>query len=225
MNKITMAAAIAASTALFAAPAQAGSTEGHFQVKLMGTAVLPDGKITAVTIDPGLPAGTQTKANNNYVPTIAIEYFVTPEVSVETICCLTQHNVDGTGPLANQQLVADAKILPATLTLKYHLTTHGIKPYVGAGATYFFFIDEKPGAGAKTLLAATRQRLNDHAGVVLQAGVDVPINNKGLGLSLDAKRYFLSTSAHWFNAAGTEILATRHKIDPWVLSAGLAYRF
>ncbi|MEP6868439.1 MAG: OmpW family outer membrane protein [Novosphingobium sp.] len=42
---------------------------------------------------------------------------------------------------------------------------------------------------------------------------------------MDAKRYFLATSAHWYNAAGTEVLATRHKLDPWVLSAGLAYRF
>jgi outer membrane protein len=191
----------------------------------MGTAVLPDGKITEVLINPGLPAGSQTTANDNYVPTIAIEYFVTPQVSLETICCLTQHHVTGTGALANQELVADAKILPATVTLKYHFTTKGIKPYLGAGATYFIFIDEKPGAGAKTLLGATRQRMNDHAGVVLQAGIDVPVNDKGLGLSLDAKRYFLSTSAHWYNAAGTEILATRHKIDPWVLSAGLSYRF
>lgn len=191
----------------------------------MGTAVLPDGKITDVLINPGLPAGTQTKANDNYVPTIAIEYFVTPQLSVETICCLTQHNVTGTGPLAGQQLVADAKILPATLTLKYHLTTHGIKPYVGAGATYFIFIDEKPGTGAQALLGATRQRMNDHFGAVLQAGVDVPVNDTGLALSIDAKRYFLATSAHWYNAAGTEVLATRHKLDPWVLSAGLAYRF
>ena len=33
-----------------------------------------------------LPANTQTKANDNYVPTLAIEYFATPNVSIETIC-------------------------------------------------------------------------------------------------------------------------------------------
>ena len=27
------------------------------------------------------------------------------------------------------------------------------------------------------------------------------------------------------NAAGTEVLATRHKLDPWVLSGGVSYRF
>ena len=44
------------------------------------------------------------------------------------------------------------------------------------------------------------------------------------GMSTPA-RYFLSTSAHWFNAGGTEVLATRHRIDPWVLSAGIGFRF
>ena len=67
--------------------------------------------------------------------------------------------------------------------------------------------------------------MNDHFGFAVQAGVDIPVNSSGLSLSLDAKRYFLRTSAHWFNAAGTEVLATRHRIDPWVLSAGLAFRF
>ncbi|MBX9728739.1 MAG: hypothetical protein K2X31_07530, partial [Sphingopyxis sp.] len=83
---------------------------------------------------------------------------------------------------------------------------------------------EKPGATARTLGAAT-QRLNDHFGVALQAGVDIPVNDRGMSISLDAKRYFLRTTARWFNAAGTEVLQTRHRLDPWVLSAGVAFRF
>ncbi|MCI1757405.1 MAG: hypothetical protein LKM31_17450, partial [Sphingobium sp.] len=67
--------------------------------------------------------------------------------------------------------------------------------------------------------------LNDKVGVVLQAGVDVPLSDKGFGLSLDAKRYFVRPSSHWYDATGTEQLATRHKLDPWVLSAGVSYRF
>jgi outer membrane protein len=133
--------------------------------------------------------------------------------------------VTGTGPLAGAGLVSNANIVPATLTAKYHFgAAGGVQPYVGAGPTYFIFIDEKPGATARAL-GATRQRMNDKVGVALQAGVDIPVNDSGMALSIDAKRYFLRTSAHWFNAAGTEVLATRHKIDPWVLSAGLAWRF
>jgi outer membrane protein len=221
-----LSATAAVAMALTAAPALAGSADGDVQVKLLGTAVLPDGKITDVLVDRiGLPAGSQTFADDNYVPTIAIEYFITPQISLETICCVTQHDVNGRGGLAGAGLVSNANIIPATLTAKYHFgEAGGVQPYIGAGPTYFIFIDERSGATTQAL-GATRQRMNDHFGVALQAGVDIPVNQSGLALSLDAKRYFLRTSAHWFNAAGTEVLATRHRIDPWVLSAGLAYRF
>lgn len=221
-----LSVATALAMAFAAAPAMAGSPDGTLQVKLLGTAVLPDGKITEVLVDGiGLPAGSQTYADDSYVPTIAIEYFVTPQISIETICCVTQHDVNGRGALAGAGLVSNANIVPATLTAKYHFGEAGrIQPYVGAGPSYFIFIDEQSGPTAQALGAA-RQRMNDHFGFAVQAGVDIPVNSSGLSLSLDAKRYFLRTSAHWFNAAGTEVLATRHRIDPWVLSAGLAFRF
>ncbi len=223
-NKIGWMVGIAA-MAMVAAPAGAQETQGKWQVKLLGTAVLPDGKITSVKNNgAGVPAGTQSKANDNVVPTLAVEYFFTPNVSVETICCLTQHDVDGRGALAGTELVADAKILPATVTLKYHLPLGPIKPYVGAGPTYFIFIDEKSGATTKAL-GLPKAHLNDKVGAVLQAGVDIPLGANGMGVSLDAKRYFVRPTAHWFDAAGVEQLATRHKLDPWVLSAGVSFRF
>jgi len=46
-----------------------------------------------------------------------------------------------------------------------------------------------------------------------------------MALSLDAKKYFVNTTLHVRNAAGTEVLQTEHKIAPWVVSAGVAYRF
>ena len=226
MKNLTLTAATIAAIAM-STPALAGDAAGRWQVKVMGTAVLPDGKIDKVLVDPGLPAGTDTKADDNYVPTAAIEYFFSPNVSVETICCLTQHDVDvAAGPLTGGQLVADRKIIPATLTVKLHMPlASGIKPYVGAGPAYFIFFDEKPGAAARSLLGATKLAFNDKLGVAVQAGVDVALGNSGFGLSLDAKRYWVRPTAHWSNASGAEVLATRHKLDPWVLSAGVAYRF
>lgn len=225
MRKIAAAALAAAFTLSSPALAQDGDDQGKWQVKLMGTAVLADGKLTEVNKDlVGLPATLETEASDSYVPTAAIEYFFTKNFSVETICCLTQHDVDGTAGLPGAELVADAKIIPATFTLKYHLDTGaGIKPYVGVGPTYFIFIDEKPGA-ATVALGADGFKLKDSFGVALQAGVDVPIGGSGLALSLDAKKYFLETSAHWY-VGENEVIATQHKLDPWVLSAGLGYRF
>jgi len=225
IGKMLMAGAALAAIGVIGTAANAQGQDGKWQVKLLATAVLPDGKISKVKVDnAGLPAGTQAKANDNVVPTLAVEYFFSPNFSVETICCLTQHDVDGAGALAGTELVSNVKILPATVSFKVHMPLGPIKPYVGAGPTYFIFINEKSGATTKAL-GLPRQRLDDKVGVMLQAGLDVPVGGQGFGVSIDAKRYFLRPSGHWFDATGAEVIATRHKLDPWVLSAGVSYRF
>ncbi len=224
MKKLTIAAALAAAT-MIANPAYAGNAEGKLQIKVMATGVLPDGKVTAVNKNlVGLPATTQTTANDNVVPTLAVEYYAAPNVSIETICCFTQHHVTGAGPIAGADVAQHVLILPATVTLKYHLDAGAIKPYVGVGPSVFFYIDEKPGATAKALGASTL-KMDNKFGVALQAGVDVPINDGGMGISLDAKKYFMKTTTHFYTAAGVEALSTDHKLDPWVISGGVYVRF
>jgi len=213
--------ALAASAAF---PSFAQAAPGRLQVKLLATAVLPDGKITSVNTDlVGLPAGTQTEASDNVVPTVAIEYFLTPAVSVETICCVTQHDVDATAGLPGAELVSNARVIPATLTLKYHFNAGGLSPYVGAGPAYFLWIEDKPGA-ATLPLGVTDTDLSDELGFALQAGIDLPLNDRGFALSLDAKRYFIDTTARWY-AGSVKAIETEHQLDPWVLSAGLGLRF
>ncbi|WP_072378932.1 OmpW family protein [Novosphingobium sp. NDB2Meth1] len=228
MKTLHAAATLAAlaSTALVAAPAHAGSTEGKWQIKVLGSAVLPDGKISRIDKDLiGLPAGSQTKASDNGVPTLAVEYFFTKNVSAETICCTSAHHVTGAGPLAGAAIVDHAILIPATLTLKYHLPLPGgIKPYVGVGPSLYLWLGERPGAAAASLGAA-RVHLSNEVGVAVQGGVDIALGKKGFGLSLDAKKYWMGTTARFYTAGGVEALTTRHKIDAWILSAGVSYRF
>jgi len=204
---------------------EAQDRAGHVEVKLLGTLVAPDGKITAINTNlPNLPTTTQTKANDNVTPTLAIEYYVTNSVSIETIAGVTQHDVDATAGLpAGAELVSNAKLVPATVTAKYHFDLGGVEPYVGAGPAYFLWVGDKPGA-ATLPLGVTRTDLSDEFGVALQAGIDVPVNAKGLGLSLDVKRYFIDTTARWY-VGNTLAIETEHKLDPWLISAGLSYRF
>lgn len=222
MNRLL--AALLVGTAVMATPAAAQEGQGSIQVKLLGTAVLPDGEITAVKVDTvGLPAGTQTEANDNVVPTLAVEYFVSDNFSIETICCMTEHDVDAVAGLPGAELVADAKLIPATVTAKGHLDLGAVKPYVGAGLTYFLWVDVDPGA-ATIPLGVTQTDLSDEFGFVLQAGMDVPLGESGFGLTLDAKKYWVDTTASWY-AGNTLTIQTEHKLDPWVLSAGVSYRF
>ena len=230
---ITTVAAAAlglAGTAAHAADAPDAQT-GKIQVKVLGTAVLPSGKLLHVDyIAPALAAmpafaAPQTVLNNNAVPTLAIEYFFTPNISVETICCFTAHHVSGDGSLAGTGLVDHLLVLPATFTAKYHLTglPMGIKPYVGAGPAWFFYIAERPGPTAAAL-GVTEVHFANKVGAAVQAGFDVPIAHTPFGLSLDVKKYFVNTRVHFF-AGSAEVLTTEHRVSPWVASAGVTYRF
>lgn len=205
----------------------AAQAEGRFQVKLLATGVLPDGKIKEIsTAAVTLPAGTDTAASDNWVPTVAIEYFLADSVSVETICCLTSHHVDGAGAIEGvDNLIDDILILPATVTLKYHLNAGPAKPYVGAGPAWFLVLESKVGAGGAAALGAASAQVKSKVGFALQAGLDIPVGTSGLGVSLDAKRYFVRPTARFSDAAGATLLETRHELDPWVVSAGLSYRF
>ena len=214
-------------------PARAGRPDGHLQVKVLGTAVLPDGRIDTIkSVDTSTALGAaaaalgnpQTRANDNFVPTLAIEYFFNKTFSLETICCFTQHHVSGAGGLAGTRLVDHVLILPATLTAKVHLDTGGpIKPYLGAGPALFLVFDEKPG-GAAAALGVDKVKMSNRLGAALQGGIDVALGENGFGLSLDAKKYWMKPTASFYEG-GTLAMKTRHELDPWLLSAGVSYRF
>jgi len=216
-----------AGLAALAAPGAALAQDGRVQIKLMATGVLPDGKIKDIrSATVALPDGTDTDASDNWVPTAAIEYFFSDSLSVETICCLTSHHVNGAGAIAGvSHLVDDVLILPATLTLKYHVPAGPIRPYVGAGPAYFIVLDSKVGAGGIAALGAASADVKSKVGFALQAGVDIPLGQSGFGVSFDAKRYFVRPIARFEDANGATLLETRHKLDPWVVSGGISFRF
>lgn len=232
MRKVTMLAALASALTL-ASPAMAGSRDGNWQVKVLGTAVLADGQLDGVkSIDTGTTLGgtlatlssVGTDVNDNAVPTLAVEYFFNRNFSVETICCFTQHHVSGTGDIGGARLVNHVLILPATVTAKAHLDTGGpFKPYVGAGPSMFMIFGEKPGADARAL-GITKVKMKNEVGFVLQGGVDFALDDSGLGLTLDAKKYWIGTEAKFYEGE-VKALHTKHDLDPWVLSAGVSYRF
>ncbi|MDE1917773.1 MAG: OmpW family protein [Sphingomonadales bacterium] len=235
MRKLTKSAAVLAvlACAALAGTAQAQDTQtqapaGKIQVKLLGTAVLPSGAITKVNSDAAglVSSGAvgNTVASDNAVPTVAIEYFFTPNISVETICCVTGHHVSiSQGAAKGQVAVDNVQIIPATFTAKYHVQLpYGIKPYAGVGPTMFIVLADNPSDFVRSL-GVTRTKLSSEFGVAVQGGVDIAIGH-GFGISFDAKKYWVGTNSHFY-AGATEVLSARHKLDPWLLSGGVSYRF
>lgn len=117
------------------------------------------------------------------------------------------------------ELVLNALFLPATLTAQAYFDAGGVKPYVRAGVTCFIWLDAEP-----LPLGVTDTDLSDEFGFVLQAGLSIPIGDDGFGVTFDTKRCFIGTAAPW-NVNDALVTETDHNIDPWVLSAGLSYRF
>ena len=238
MRKITASAALAAALAI-TGTAHADDYSGHWQFKVLATSVMPSGSLKSVTDNTGVLAtnpgdplyGLTTAASNNVTPTIAVEYFFTPNVSVETIAGITSHHVYGTGDFAGAPVVDHAQVIPFTVTAKYHLVgllPLGIKPYVGVGPTLFAWINDRPSAllasGAVTLgHDVTRTKLSSNVGVVVQAGLDIPVGH-GYSLTLDTKKYFVDTNAHFY-AGSLDALDAKVRLNPWVSSFGVAYRF
>lgn len=219
-----------ASIAIASGPVSAKnkSDKGHVQLKIFGTYVTTNDKIKSIGDPSNLIgsvgiAGARSKVTDNVVPTIAVEYFLKNSISFETICCTTEHTVNGDGTLDGANLASNIKILPATFTVKYHFPLKFIKPYIGVGPSYFFFIGEKPGATA-VALGASRNVINDKFGVALQGGFDVPLNSKFF-FSTDVKKVFLTTTSRWYDPSGAEVLNARVALDPWVISAGFGIRF
>jgi outer membrane protein len=201
----------------WALPAAAGSDDGNFQVRVLGTVVDPDTDATVRAGGITIP-GANAEASTEVIPALTLSYFLSPNLAVELFCCFAKHEIDGKGTIANLGEIADTWIFPPALTLQYHFTSLGrLEPYVGAGVQYINFFDTGKG---DNLLGATKVDIDPAWGLTLQAGVDISIGN-GWSLNADVKKTFLDTEISW-NGTGVRADAD---LDPWIFSAGLGYRF
>jgi outer membrane protein len=158
--------------------------------------------------------GGDVNISNSVVPELDISYFFTKNIAVELILGVTPHNVKGAGTLAGAR-IGSAWLLPPTLMLQYHFTDLGpFKPYVGVGVNYTVFFNEKAKGGF------TSFDLKDTFGLALQAGVDYMIDQHW-GINFDVKKIFLEPKVKVNNG----LITGKVKIDPWLIGAGVTYRF
>jgi outer membrane protein len=204
-------------------PAAAGSDDGNVMVRVLGTVVDPDTDATVKVGGAKFP-GADAEASTEVIPALTLSYFFNKNLAVELFCCFSKHEIDGKGSIAFLGEIADTWIFPPALTLQYHFTGMGAwKPYVGAGTQYIAFFDEGEG---KNLLGATSVSIDDAWGFTLQAGLDVGLGN-GWSLNFDVKKTWLDTTVTWHNTAafaGANVVGDAD-LDPWIVSAGLGYRF
>jgi outer membrane protein len=107
--------------------------------------------------------------------------------------------------------VGSITLVPLTVSLQYHLGGKKARPYVGLGLNYTTLSGVDVPAG----MTLSRSGM----GLALQAGLDVPIGG-GLYANVDIKKSTIATDI----TSGGVAMGT-FKLDPWLLSAGMGYRF
>lgn len=210
-----------AAAALVAALATAGSAQAQdFKPKAKGDIVLnvrvtdvaPSGSDPITTLA-GASTGLRAKASYDVMPTLGIAYFLSDHVAVDVTLGTTNHTVRAKGP-ATDIKVKETWVLPPVVALQYHFAPQArVSPYVGAGVNYMLFYSgsDKNGFNLK---------IDDGFGAALQAGVDIATRDRWT-VNLDVKKIFFETDA----VDRSKGLKSKVTLNPWVLSAGVGYRF
>lgn len=181
----------------------------QIRVRALGVITEDDGSIDQ-------SPGTGLSYSDTVVPELDISYFFTDNIAVELILGTTNAKIktDGLGDID----VGKTWLLPPSLMLQYHVTEFGaFKPYVGAGVNYSLFYNQSEKAGFTGL------DVDNNFGAVLQVGFDYMFDEHW-GVNFDVKKIFLETD--WkVEDSPLGPLSGKAKIDPWLIGAGVTYRF
>jgi outer membrane protein len=169
--------------------------------------------------------GSGLTTSDAIVPELDITYFFTRNWAAELILGVTKHHVTGTGVAATNGLdVGKAWLLPPTLTFQYHFTDFGaLKPYIGAGVNYTVFFSQTAGNTANGAgVIITRSHLHNSFAPAVQVGFDYMID-RHWGINVDVKKLWLRPS--WDGDSNVGPLTGKVNLDPWLIGAGVTYKF
>ena len=125
--------------------------------------------------------GGEVKTGNDLIPELDITYFLADQFSFETMLGVAKYNVQLDGSALGNMDVGTVKKLPTALTFQFHPAVSGkLRPYIGAGASYTMFFDERVGR------SITDVEYRDEWGLIFQAGINYYLDNK-FSLNLDVK--------------------------------------
>lgn len=176
----------------------------RFMLRLRSLYVAPDDS-SRVNI------GGKLQASNALTPELDASYFFTPNIAAELIAATTKHTVK----YNDTTELGRAWILPPTVTLQYHFTPdRQFSPYIGAGLNYSVFYGEKSAPGF------TDVSIGNGVGYALQTGFDYWIDDHW-GFNMDVKKLFLNVDA----TANNGLIQANIDLDPWLVGAGVSYRF
>ncbi|MCA3221405.1 MAG: OmpW family protein [Burkholderiales bacterium] len=206
------ALALAAAAVAVIVPDLASAQAGTVVVRGRVTQIAPADKS-----DPIPALGVRADAitvSDKTISEVDFTYFLTDNFAAELILTYPQrHDVS-----LNGTKIGSFKHLPPTLLAQYHFNPRGqFNPYVGAGINYTLISSVDltvPGVGALDLEDSS-------VGYALQLGLDYNID-KNWSLNFDAKFVQIQSDVK-LKATGATV--SKVKVDPYLWSIGVGYRF
>lgn len=207
----------------FAGAASAQSA-GQWTVKFGANKLTPkveSGDISA----PALP-GSKADVGSNTQPVLVFGYGATDNVSAELMLGTPyKHKFYAAGSIAGAGELGTAQALPPTAFLQYRFfkPTALVRPFVGAGVTFAYFMKET-GSGRLTTLTnaggpVTTFSLENKLAYSLQAGVAVNINERWFA-DVTFIKTKLFTTAHFSTGQFLDL-----KLDPESVVVAVGYKF
>lgn len=212
--------------------AHAWADQGDWIVRLRGLAIVPNDSSGLISLNNAPQPGTGVNVDTQFIPELDITYMFHRNWGVELIAGVANHNVGmkgAIGPVTNGMRLFDTWVLPPTVTLQYHfLPDNNIRPYVGFGVNYTTFFSEKSSNALERAVGGpVNVNVQDSWGWAAQAGMDIQIRDNWF-FNIDLKYIDISTTAK-LDIKGGGLAGSRLKvdvdIDPWVVGAGIGYRF
>lgn len=191
-----------------------------FQIRLDAAGIITDRGGSLSTVSTGAFVSNGITGSNAIIPELDISYFFTKNLAVQLMCCFSAHNLflNG-GALAGTQ-VAHTWIFPPTLLFQYHVTSFGrFQPYIGVGVNYTHYFSQNPNYAVLNYV-----HVADSWGVAGQIGFDYMINDNW-GFNVDVKKIMMNPHVDANLAGSGTALTGRADLSPWIVAAGVTYRF
>lgn len=162
--------------------------------------------------------GASLRASDNVTAVFDVGRYLTPNVSATLTAGIPPTStLTGTGAVATYNKLGTVTYGPAVVAIQYHFPITGpLSVYVGGGVNYTIVFATGDGA-------LTNFKVQGAFAPVLQAGLEYMIDKKW-GVYADAKRLFLTAPASG-NLGGLVPVTADVRLDPWVVSTGVTYRF
>ncbi len=227
----TLVSTAAIAVAMLTSSSAIAVQQGDWLVRARIIDIAPNVSSGEITDMAGAPVAPPSGIDVDSAVTLDIDftYMFTNNIGVELLLDLTStHDITATGNLgaAIPGNIAEVTVLPPSLIAQYHfMPQNNIRPYAGAGINYTFFLDESTTSALTTGLGATTTglKVDDTAGFLVQAGVDIDIN-KDWYVNFDAKYFWINTTAT-ISADGADAAKVDFDLNPLVLGIGIGTHF